>query len=116
MVNSFLTDRFQCAVVEHCFSEWRPVLSGIPEGTVLGPLLFILFIDDIGIICDGTVTHKLFADDLKLYTAISTNHDTHSLQSALDRLQLWCCDWQLTINIEKCHILHIGKQNSHVTF
>jgi len=60
-----LNNRFQFVVVEHCNSQWLPVLSGIPQGTVLGPVLFILFIEDIGVICSGSVTHKLFADDMK---------------------------------------------------
>jgi len=65
-IAAFLNERFQCVVVEHCNSEWLPVLSGIPhQGNVLGPVLFILFINDIGVICSGSVTHKLFADDMK---------------------------------------------------
>jgi ribonucleases P/MRP protein subunit RPP40 len=110
-ISAFLTYRSQCVVVEHCYSVWEPVISGIPQGSVLGPVLFILFIDDIGIVCQGIITHKLFADDLKLYSTINTEHDVRSLQSALVRLQQWCCDWQLTINVTKCHILHIGNKN-----
>jgi len=49
-------------------------------------------------------------------TAISTNHDTCSMQAALDRLQQWCCDWQLTINVGKCHILHLGIKNTRKTY
>jgi len=70
--------------VEHCNSEWLPVLSGIPHCTVLDAVLLILFIDDIGVICSGSVTHKLFADDMKLYSTIDTNLDRCSLQFALD--------------------------------
>jgi len=56
-----------------CNSERLPVLSGIPQGTVS----FILFIDDIGVICSESVSHKLFADDMKLYCTIDTNRDTN---------------------------------------
>ena len=83
-IAAFLNSRFQCVVVEHCNSEWLPVLSGIPQGTVIGPLLFILFIDDIGVICSGSVSHTLFADDIKLYSTIYNNLDNVSLQSALN--------------------------------
>jgi len=65
-IAAFLNEHFQCVVVEHCNSERLPVLSSISQGTVLGPVIFILFIDDIGIICSGSVAHKLFADDMKL--------------------------------------------------
>jgi len=95
--------------VEHCNFEWLPVLSGIPQGTVLGPILFILFIDDIGAIFSGSVIHELFADDMKLYITIDTNLDRCSLQSAFDRLLLWCCNWQLSINVGKWYIGKIGK-------
>ena len=70
----FLNNYFQCVVVnvEHCNSEWLPVLSGIPQGTVIGPVLFIIVIEDIGVICSGSVTRKLFADDMKLYSTSDT--------------------------------------------
>jgi len=115
-ISAFLTCRFQCVVTEHSSSDWLPVISGVPQGSVLGPILFILYIDDIGAICSGSVTHKLFADDLKLYTTIKSDIDRASLQAALDRLQQWCIDWQLTINIDKCHVLHIGKNNSYFSY
>jgi ribonuclease P/MRP protein subunit RPP40 len=115
-IASFLYNRSQCVVVEHCNSDWLPVISGIPQGTVIGPVLFILFIDDVGEICSGSLTHKLFADDMKLYSTIYTNLDNFSLQSALDRLYKWCCDWQLNVNVSKCHILHMGKNNNHHSY
>ena len=112
-IESFLTNRCQCVVVEHCFSSLTPVVSGVPQGSVLGPILFILFINDIGSICDGsTVTHKLFADDLKLYSNINTNCDHVHFQSVLDQLQQWCIDWQLNINSSKCNIIHLGHNNN----
>lgn len=115
-IAAFLNYRLQCVVVEHCNSNWLPVISGIPQGTVIGPVLFILFIDDVGVICSGSLNHKLFADDMKLYSTIQTNLDNVSLQSALDRLHKWCCDWQLNVNVSKCHILHFGKTNNHHSY
>jgi hypothetical protein len=113
-IAAFLNSRFQCVVVEHCNSEWLPVLSGIPQGTVIGPLLFILFIDDIGVICSGSITHKLF--DIKLYSTIYNNLDNVSLQAAFNLLHEWYCKWQLSVNVAKCHILHIGKSNHHYSY
>ena len=113
----FIKSFIQCVVVEHCCSEWSAVSSGIPQGTVLGPLLFILFVDDVSQIClDMPRVPKLFADDLKLYTSIRSNCDSTALQLALDRLQHWCNEWQLTINTEKCHLLHIGASNQKTQY
>ena len=114
-IYAFLTCRFQCVVTQHSYSNWQPVLSGVPQGSVLGSLLFILFINDISDICLGrpAVTHKLYADDLKLYSTIKSQCDAAELQSALDRLQQWCSDWQLQINTSKCHVLHLGKNNNN---
>ena len=84
------------------FSEWSPVISGVPQGSVLGPILFIMYIDDIfEVFIGSTVSHQLFADDLKLYSrpTVKTSANAASLQSALVRLDQWCTDWQLTTNI-----------------
>ena len=116
-INAFLINRHQCVITEHCFSEWSPVISGVPQGSVLGPVLFILYIDDIFEVFSGSsVTHKLFADDLKMYSNVKTTCDTASLQAALGRLQQWCTDWQLIINTKKCFVLHLGKNNSHAQY
>jgi hypothetical protein len=117
-IDAFLSCRTQCVVTEHCYSRWLPVVSGVPQGSVLGPILFILFIDDISNICIGrpSVSHKLFADDLKLYSTIQSDYDRAAIQGALDRLQHWCFDWQLNINIDKCHVLHIGRKPTNCTY
>ena len=67
-IEAFLYCRTQCVVVENHFSSWSEVLSGVPQGSVLGPMLFILFINDISNITVNGVFTKLYADDLKLYT------------------------------------------------
>ena len=115
-INSFLSNRVQCVVLEHCFSGWCPVISGVPQGSVLGPILFILFINDISSICPGDVNHQLFADDLKLYTTVSSNLDIISLQTSLDNLQHWCSIWQLEVNISKCYVLHLGNNNFRYSY
>ena len=116
-INAFLTDRYQCVIIEHCFSEWSPVISGVPQGSVLGPMLFIIYIDDIcEVFLGSAVTHQLFADDLKLFSTVKTSTNAASLQSTLDRLQQWCTNWQLTINIKKCFVLHLGKSNSQIQY
>jgi hypothetical protein len=110
-IESFLSNRFQRVVLEHCFSEWGPVISGVPQGSVLEPILFILFIDDVALICSGTISHHLFADDLKLYSTLQSASDAFCLQEAINRLEHWCTLWQLEVNVSKCHVLHIGKDN-----
>ena len=117
MDKAFLNDRYQCVIIEHCFSEWSPVISGVPQGYVLGPIFFIMYIDDVFLVFQGSaINHKLFADDLKLFSTVNTHFNFSSLQSALDRLQRWCTDWQLTINTQKCYVLHLGKNNSYALY
>lgn len=76
----------------------------------MGPVLFIIFINDIGCVCNGCTSLKLFADDLKLYSAVSVSGPSLSLQQSIDNLVTWSNDWQLPININKCSILSISKQ------
>ena len=78
--------------------------------------LFILFINDISSICSGDVNHQLFADDPILYTTVSSKHDIFSLQTSLNNLQHWCASWQLEVNISKCYVLHLGKNNFRYSY
>ena len=117
-LTAFLSNRTQCVAIENCLSGERPVLSGVPQGSVIGPILFLLFINDIDSVCSGITNFKLFADDLKLYsnvTACSLNTD---LQLSLDNLSLWANSWQLTINTKKCSVLglHGRFQSSNKSY
>ena len=87
-------------------STWEPVLSGVPQGSFLGPLLFLLFINDMPAITTNRTT--LFADDSKL---IGNAGSPATIQSHLHCLSQWADVWQMKFNQSKCSILHIGKDN-----
>jgi hypothetical protein len=110
-IHAFLSDRQQCVVVNHFISKPCNVLSGVPQGSVLGPLLFLLFVNDIVEIFDDVISCKLFADDLKLYTVIKSTTLISPLTAALDCLCVWSAMWQLKINIEKCILVHMDSSN-----
>ena len=97
------------------FSEISPVSSGVPQGGVLGPLLFNIYINDLTDKLDPKTKAKLFADDLKLYTEFS-NFYQNDLQSQLNAIQHWSNLWQLTISYLKCNILTIGSKTSSSKF
>ena len=82
--------------------------SGVPQGSILGPLLFLLFINDLPISMDSSI--KLFADDTKLYRKIESLEDCESLQRNLNRLGAWSKQWSLRFNEKKCVVLKIRDQ------
>ena len=84
-----------------------PVISGIPQGSVLGPLLFVLYINDLPDIVNSKV--YLFADDTKLMRKVTSEDDARALQRDLDELEAWSKKWLLQFNPDKCHVLTIGK-------
>ena len=110
-IGSFLRHRSQRVVVEKMFSNWVKVVSGVPQGSVLGPILFLLYIDDVTLIYPGRVTFKLFADDLKVYNSVESSADSNDLQQTLFELQNWCHTWQLHVNLSKTYVLHLGVKN-----
>ena len=108
---SFLANRYQRVVINGCFSEWLPVRSGVPQGSVLGPLLFLLYIDEIHhVISNSTV--KLFADDIALYKQIVSTHDETLLQEDLTKVYQWSQLWQLKLNAQKCESICISYKRS----
>ena len=90
-------------------SDWRDVTSGIPQGSILGPTLFLIFINDLPDI--ATLTTKLIADDTKLYHPITSPDDQQILQEDIDKLWEWSEKWQLPFNANKCKIIHYGRNN-----
>ena len=109
-IESFLFRRKQRVSVNGSYSVWSDVYSGVPQGSVLGPLLFILYINDMS--SNVKCPIKIFADDTKLYNKVTDNVlDAEHLQEDLNSLSIWCDTWKLKFNPAKCHVLHIGKQN-----
>jgi hypothetical protein len=95
-IKSFLAGRTQWGTVEGVTSDTAPVTSGVPQGRVLGPLLFLIYINDLPSKVNSSA--RLFADDCPLYRHIKTNEDTTSLQDDLSNLQDWERDWQMHFN------------------
>ena len=106
-IAAFLSHRSQSVKINSSLSTPCLVTSGVPQGSVLGPLLFNLYVNDVTDHIDQSATAQLFADDIKLYTYFS-NISPSMLQSQLDIIQAWSTLWQLRISYPKCSILTIG--------
>ena len=94
-------------------SNEEPVLSGVPQGTVLGPLLFLLFINDIPSVVDPNTRCRLFADDCLVYRVVNSIDDQVQLQRDLATLETWSNMWGMQFNAKKCHVMSIHKGQSY---
>ena len=110
-IESFLSNRVQQVVLNGHKSSTIPVTSGVPQGSVLGPLLFTMFVNEIPSIVSSPVL--LFADDTKIFRVIRNGEDYTALQSDLDLLQRWSQQWLLNFNISKCKHLHFGPAHHY---
>ena len=97
---TWLTQRTQCVVLDGFASNYVKVESGVPQGTVLGPIMFLLYINDISVGISSSL--RLFADDCVLYRIIESDQDQHYLQSDLDLILNWSQIWQMQFNVKKC--------------
>lgn len=110
-IESWLSNRKQRVSVNGKESEDLDVLSGVPQGSVLGPLLFIIYINDIDFELETLEILKKFADDTKGAKVIECDNDRKILQDCLDRLVRWGERNKMDFNIKKCKIMHCGRNN-----
>ena len=116
IIKSFLSNRVQRVIINNSVSEPIAMISGVPQGSVLGPVLFIVYINDLTNIFQDNVTSKFFADDAKLYTEIRTGEDIDNLQFSLDELSSWAQLWQPSISIKKCFTIDLTGSKRTDTF
>ena len=113
-IKAFLSQRKQRVVVDGVNSSWASVMSGIPQGSVLGPTLFVMFVNDLP---DTTASKtQLYADDAKIYAPVLNPASSQVLQQDLSNIQKWSRTWQLPLNSQKCKALHIGKNNQQCSY
>jgi hypothetical protein len=113
-IRSWLRGRKQRVVVNGAMSEWSDVISGVPQGSVLGPILFIVFVNDLDLGITGNLLK--FADDTKLYLSLKNDEATALLQEDLRVLCQWSHDWQMLFNAAKCSVLHVGHNNPGASY
>ena len=103
-IEQWLTDRRQRVVVDGEVSSWKSVLSRVPQGSVLGPILFLVYIDDLEEGVTGDILK--FGDDTKLFRKTKEIGDEKKLQDDIDKLVRWSEKWQMLFNFGKCKCLH----------
>ena len=96
-------------------SHWLPVLSGVPQVSIFGPLLFILYIDDITSVVKSS-SLKIFADDVSIYAKVPLIDDCLKLQEDLFHIYQWSVLWQMTLNPHKFEAINITNKRSPVIF
>ena len=94
------------------YDDEKPVGSGVPQGSVLGPVLFILFVNDISTSIGNNSQTKLFADDLKSYNRVSNDQDLLSFSQSLKSISVWAETWKLPIAYQKFNFMKISNSNS----
>jgi len=100
--------------VNNSYSAWFDVESGIPQVSILGPILFLLYINDLPDSCDIRTQESdiyLYADDAKVYKTIQSKGDEASLQSIINKLKEWSDRWLLKLNIDKCKVVSYSMRD-----
>ena len=113
-INCFLTNRTQQVVLEGIASGTVDVTSGVPQGSVLGPILFLIFINDLPQSLSSKV--RLFADDAILYFEVASADDCQILQSDLNKLTEWEEKWSMNFNLSKCEVLTVTRNKQPTLF
>jgi hypothetical protein len=110
-IERWLEGRRQRVVINGEASNWAPVKSGVPQGSLLGPVLFSIYINDIDLIIELLTLLIKFADDTKVANIIRSAEDARRLQDCLDALMVWAAKWGMAFNTAKRQVMHIGRHN-----
>ena len=108
-IKDFLEGRTQRVGVNGCFSNWSDVTSGVPQGSCLGPVLFVIFINDLPDVVESLC--QMYADDTKVFSNAGNQQLRDQIQKDLDNLVDWADKWQMRFNADKCHVVHMGFNN-----
>jgi hypothetical protein len=111
-IKAFLESRTQAVVLENKYSDKVDVTSGVPQGSVLGPVLFLIYINDITDNMQSTI--RLFADDCTIYRPINNKNDQQILQSDLTNLTKWEQKWKMAFNVSKCNVMHLTRSKNPI--
>jgi hypothetical protein len=107
-IMEFLAGRRQKVRIEDSYSDWENVKSGVPQGSVLGPILFLVYINDLPKVLTKELL-MLFADDAKLEKTLAAPEDHIILQDNLNKMTDWTKAWSLEMNTSKCKVLHLSR-------
>jgi len=113
-IKDFLFGRTQRVVVDGFSSSTKQVLSGVPQGSVLGPYLFLFYINDISQDLHSTV--RLFADDTMIYLTVSNERDAGLLQQDLNTLSQWADTWMMEFHPQKCEFISITRKRKPMKY
>lgn len=115
-VESYLTNRKQFVEIKSSVSGMLNVTSGVPQGSVLGPLLFLIYVNDLVQAIPDTVSIKLFADDCVVFKEITCSDDHNLLQQALRNIECWCAAWDMELNVDKTVLINITRKTNPSVF
>ena len=113
-IGNFRNCRQQRVVVEGVYSSWSHVGSGVLQGSVLGPVLFLIYINDLPRCVSRRI--RMYADDTKCFSRINCLENVEAFQQNINKFMSWFCDWQLCFHASKCKVMHIGRKNIERTY
>lgn len=110
LFKDYLSGRSQCTAIDGISSSFLPVISGVPQGSILGPLLFVVYVNDLPL-CTSSCSPLMFADDCKCLASINSASDSQLFQKDLDSLYNWSVSWKLPFNLSKCKFMQIAPHS-----